>query len=156
MFQSSDPKGQCVGYWCSRVGLSFKGHLEQHAKQVGLTGSQVILLIVLAHHGSSSLVELARQMEHAHPSVLRHLDDLEAAGFIRRIPHPHDRRKKDVQLTQTGLAIIPTLNEIMMALRETALTGIPPDDVQALVKTLRQVAANLGVSSGEGGDCREH
>ncbi len=137
-------KEKPLGFWCGRVALAFKAQVDALTRELGFTGADAIVVCILGAHGESSLAQLARIMEHAHPSVLRHLDSLEASGYIERCPHPSDRRVKLIRLTSKGEEILPVLREVMWRVQQRAVAGMSGEEVAQLCGLLQQVAENLG------------
>ncbi len=137
-------KEENIGYWCKHVMIGFKQELDERTRHLKLAAPVSMLIIVLYKHGSSSLVELARFLEHAHPSVLRHLDELEKSGYAIRIPHPQDRRKKIIQLTDKGHTVAPELIRILQEIHTQATSGISRTDIETILKGLKQMTVNLG------------
>lgn len=72
------------------------------------------------------------------PSLVRLLDQLCAAGLMRRDEDPEDRRAKTVMLTAEGRAVTAKMEEELVILRAQALKGISRSDLEA---TLRVLAA---------------
>ena len=133
-----------VGYWAHRVGTAFKRMVDAQAREIGLAGPEAILIHMLDHCGSSSLVELSRKLGHAHPSVLRHIDSLEESGFVERIPHAEDRRIKVVRLTNRGNEAIPKVNALVARVHQQAMEGLDQREIELLLGILRQIEANIG------------
>ncbi len=144
-----------VGYWCGRIGLAAKGEIEERVRPLGLTAPEALLLGVLTERGSATLVELARLVKHAHPSVLSHLDTLEQKNLVERCPHPTDRRSKMIELTGAGRKLMPRLHTAIHAVNARALRGLDSGERAQLFHLLRRVAANLGIeqapADGDGG-----
>ncbi|PQV46472.1 MarR family winged helix-turn-helix transcriptional regulator [Paraburkholderia sp. BL21I4N1] len=72
------------------------------------------------------------------PSLVRLLDQLCAAGLMRRDEDPEDRRAKTVVLTEEGRAVTAKMEEELVTLRAQALKGVSRSDLEA---TLRVLAA---------------
>ncbi|WP_144137666.1 MarR family winged helix-turn-helix transcriptional regulator [Paraburkholderia sp. BCC1884] len=72
------------------------------------------------------------------PSLVRLLDQLCAAGLMRRDEDPEDRRAKTVALTEEGRAVTARMEEELVTLRAQALKGVSRSDLEA---TLRVLAA---------------
>lgn len=70
----------------------------------GLKSTQFTLLATLAAQGPVSIGQLARVMVMDRTTMTRNLKPLSAAGYIRLISG-EDRRVREVQITETGLAI---------------------------------------------------
>jgi len=136
---------QRLGYWCQRISSALRCRLEERTQKLGLTCTAAIVLLALQRHGPATLVELAHWLEHAHPSVLRQIDVLEGAGFVRRVPHERDRRMKIVQLTDKGKKILPAIHRAMRAMQAEALAGFREAEINKFMEQFHRVAANLGL-----------
>jgi MarR family transcriptional regulator for hemolysin len=75
------------------------------------------------------------------PSLVRLLDQLCAAGLMRRDEDPEDRRAKTVVLTEEGRAVTAKMEEELVTLRAQALKDVSRSDLEA---TLRVLAAFTG------------
>jgi MarR family transcriptional regulator for hemolysin len=65
------------------------------------------------------------------PSLVRLLDQLCAAGLMRRDEDPEDRRAKTVVLTEEGRAVTARMEEELVTLRAQALKGVSRSDMEA-------------------------
>jgi MarR family transcriptional regulator for hemolysin len=70
------------------------------------------------------------------PSLVRLLDQLCAAGLMRRDEDPEDRRAKTVALTDEGRAVTAKMEEELVTLRAQALNGVSRDDLEAALRVL--------------------
>ncbi|OLL27904.1 MarR family transcriptional regulator [Burkholderia sp. SRS-W-2-2016] len=70
------------------------------------------------------------------PSLVRLLDQLCAAGLMRRDEDPADRRAKTVALTDEGRAVTAKMEEELVTLRAQALKGVSRDDLEAALRVL--------------------
>ncbi len=137
-------KEEALGYWCGRIFVATRLEVEAGVAAMGLTGTGAILLSILKDKGSSTLVELARMLKHAHPSVLRQLDVLETTGYVERTPHSRDRRIKVVRLTRKGKRAVPRVRAVLRRSHERAVRDLSPAATKRLLSELRRVALNLG------------
>ena len=149
-------KERMLGYWCIRTGHALKARVESRIGPIGLTAPEAGILVHISNLGTTSLAELAREIQHTHPSVLRHLDALEDRGLILRTPHPSDRRVKQVALTEAGQEIIPKLKEAFIETQREATSGLDPDDIERVLAVLRRVAEQLSDADNEGRSTRAH
>ncbi len=62
-------------------------------------GAQGKILYVLWQHDHISIIELSRLTGLANTTLTSMLDRMEAAGLLRRLPDPGDRRKNLIALT---------------------------------------------------------
>jgi DNA-binding MarR family transcriptional regulator len=77
------------------------------------------------------------------------LDSLEAAGLVRRLPHPTDRRSILIAITDAGRATLHAVC-IPVANAETAwLSCLAPDERENLIRLLGRVQAHLSAQPPE-------
>lgn len=89
MTHLSDEVLRAVARWQIPV-IQFNGMLAEH---LGMTWTDLQALYVLANQGPASPGELARRVNLTSGSASRMIERLVQAGFVRRVPDPHDRRK---------------------------------------------------------------
>ena len=75
------------------------------------------------------------------PSLVRLLDQLCAAGLMRRDEDPADRRAKTVALTQQGRFVTQKMEDELVTLRAQALKGISRSDLEATLRVLSAFTA---------------
>lgn len=73
------------------------------AERMGVTLSDLDCLDALNKNGPATASALAHHVHLTSGSVSRMIDRLDAAGCIRRVPDPHDRRKTLIEPTPDGL-----------------------------------------------------
>lgn len=83
-------------------------------------------------------VTLAEHVGIEGPSLVRLLDQLCAAGLVRRDEDPDDRRAKTISLTEAGREVTEKMEEELRLLRSRVLKGVTRADLEA---TLRVLAA---------------
>jgi MarR family transcriptional regulator for hemolysin len=94
-------------------------------------------LIVAGRLGAAvRQVELAEQVGIEGPSLVRLLDQLCAAGLMRREADPDDRRAKIVALTDAGRALTERMEEDLRMLRARVLKGVSRADLEATLRVL--------------------
>ncbi|SIT46810.1 Transcriptional regulator, MarR family [Paraburkholderia ribeironis] len=76
------------------------------------------------------------------PSLVRLLDQLCAAGLMRREEDPEDRRAKTVALTEEGRAVTAKMEEELVTLRAQALKGVSRSDLEATLRVLGAFTAD--------------
>jgi len=82
--------------------------------------------------------DLAASMSVDGSSVVRLLDNLEAAGLIQR-REGEDRRAKIISLTPRGRAIADKVETVARRIRSDALAGLSDRDIETTVRVLRHV-----------------
>ncbi len=72
----------------------------------GLTESQFAVLEVLLHLGTQTQTELGRKILKSNANITLVLDNLEKRGYVQRTSVSGDRRIHNVNLTESGAALI--------------------------------------------------
>lgn len=105
--------------------------------QVDLTPSRHRLLRVLARAGEPQRqATLAALLDVVPRSVTSLVDDLEAAGLVRRDPDPTDRRATLVAVTDEGRAVLAAADEQRRRHAEHLLARLEPDERAELLRLL--------------------
>jgi len=105
-------------------------------------GQQYILRCLWEEDGLAP-GEVARRLGLSTPTVTRAGTRMEAAGLLRRQPHPKDRRLVRLVLTDKGRDLEGVIGREMDQLNERALASLSAAQRTALVSSLRQVHSNL-------------
>jgi DNA-binding MarR family transcriptional regulator len=87
--------------------------------------------------------QIARQLGLATPTVTKAATRMEAAGLLRRKPHPSDGRLVQLWLTDRGRELEQVIGPQMRALTERTLAGFTGAERADLVSALRRMARNL-------------
>ncbi len=102
------------------------------------------LLIIREEQGRPvSPNEIARHLRISTASTTKLLDRLSAAGHVRRVPHPSDRRGRVVELTDLSRAEFFRLFGPRLAAMRGALDGFDAAELDAAVRVLEAVGAAL-------------
>lgn len=75
-------------------------------------------------------------------SITSLLDTLERNGLVRRAPHPHDRRKLLVDITDAARPLVDRMLPIVRATTSELLEGIDEPAREQLIRGLAQMRAN--------------
>jgi MarR family transcriptional regulator for hemolysin len=73
---------------------------------------------------------LAESLGISQPSLVRTLDQLQAAGLVTRKPDPHDKRSNRIVLTTGGQDLVGRIEAKLGALRADLLEGVPEDTIE--------------------------
>jgi DNA-binding MarR family transcriptional regulator len=114
-------------------------------RPLGLTFAryEVLMLLLFSRQGVLPMKTLGSRLQ-VHPtSVTNAVQRLEAAGLVRRRPHPHDGRAMLVELTSYGRR---TAEQATDMLNDGVFTdpGVPTQHVTTLVDVLRGLRAGAG------------
>lgn len=84
-----------------------------------------------------SMKELAAALDIDPPNATALVDDLESLGFVRRLPHPTDRRAKLIEATPKGEEAARTANEMLFT-PPPGLTALSMHELETLRQLLRR------------------
>jgi DNA-binding MarR family transcriptional regulator len=87
--------------------------------------------------------QIAKQLGLATPTVTRAATRMEAAGLLRREPHPTDGRLVRLVLTARGRELEQVIGPEMRTLTEQTLAGFSAEERSELIRALRRMTANL-------------
>jgi len=135
---------ESLGYWLTVTTQALHRRLAEELAPDGITYRQTHVIGWLKLRGELSQADLARLMMIEPPTLVRILDRMEQAGWIRRTGDPTDRRRRIVQLAPKAEPIWDRIADRARALREAAAAGLTPAEVNQLKRLLRRVHANLG------------
>ena len=108
-------------------------------------GQQFILRCLWTEDGLTP-GEIARRLGLATPTVTRAATRMEAAGLLRREPHPSDRRLVRLRLTDRGRSLEKVIDGETDVLTERALATFDPGEREAIIRALRTIRQNLTTS----------
>jgi DNA-binding MarR family transcriptional regulator len=118
--------------------------LRNEAHELGVTSTQASLVAAIQRSPGVGLGELAAQEHMSAPTLVCHIDKLEAAGLVERTrSNPQDRRRVGLNVTADGSQVLQTLRERRTAWLATRLSTLAPDAlaaVAAAIEPLQQLA----------------
>ncbi len=137
------PRETPIGLQLARVSKTVGRAFNDALAEVG--GSLPVWLILTTLRGGEhpSQQQLAREVGIEGPTLTRHLDQLEAAGLVRRAPHPDDRRAVRVEPTEAGLALHARMLEVVIAFNRRLTAGLAQDDLERLRELLETLESNV-------------
>ncbi len=124
------------------VARLLRTYADQSAARFGMTRAKWAVLARLDRFEGLKQTELAEMLDLQPISLTRLLDGLAESGLIERRPDPDDRRAKRLYLTPGARPLLERLTELGEDLMETALAGLKPADVHALLAHLATVKEN--------------
>jgi DNA-binding MarR family transcriptional regulator len=90
------------------------------------------VLIALKKNGSMSLSAIAQRLSYSKQNLTTLTGHLEAAGMVRRVPDPKDRRVTNLEITPEGLGYLKEGRERMRQSLIDELESLDDADIEAL------------------------
>jgi DNA-binding MarR family transcriptional regulator len=97
-----------------------------------ISATHFFVLSTLAQRGTLKMAELTALLDMAKGNLTYHIDRLEIAGLVRRMPSPEDRRITYLQLTQAGNAQYDSVVGELRARLERLADRIPANELTAI------------------------
>jgi DNA-binding MarR family transcriptional regulator len=135
MFDIEDSLGFLLAKSYQRGFALFKKPLEKY----NLTPKQFSLLAFLWKQDGLSQVELSEKCQIDRTTVGGLLDRLEMQGYVKRLPHPEDRRAYLICLTDTGKALQENLLAIACEVSNVFTAKLSADEIETLKRILSKL-----------------
>jgi MarR family transcriptional regulator for hemolysin len=134
-----------VAYQIRRLARLLRIELNQVlAKATGnLTAEQWIILVQLYDKEAVNQNDLTDAVLQDRANITRHLNNLEANGYIHRAQDEGDGRRNLVQLTEAGISLIEYVVPIVSELRVKRYQGLSQEDLMQLLKYIRIIETNV-------------
>jgi DNA-binding MarR family transcriptional regulator len=127
-----------------RVNRLAQARADRIARRHGLTMQQWELLTRLrCCRGPADQRELCCSFGVSPPTLTALIDSAEERGWIRRTPHPDDRRRRRIELTRAGAAVIAAVPHLGREIDAAMTEGFSEPELERLSALLRRAAANL-------------
>jgi DNA-binding MarR family transcriptional regulator len=121
--------------------------IDRALKPFGLTFSRYEALVLLSftRHGSLPLGKMAERLMVHSTSITNTIDRLERDGFVRRMPHPTDRRLILAEITDEGRLVVKEATDSLVDI-DFGLPVLEPQVITRLAdaaKTARAVQRSV-------------
>ena len=130
--------------WVRLASHLFSISFNNELSGTGITLSQAQVLYCLESQGELAQNELAAQLQIEPPTIARILDRMERDGWIKRLPSPHDRRKKLIRPTKKAASRWKTILECGSRIEKQATADLNQSQMDAAKEILKVVCKNLG------------
>lgn len=137
----NDSLGLLLGLVKSELVRAIEQDLAEQG--VNLRFSQFQALKRLATMGSMSAGELARSLNHDGGAMTRLLDQMEARGYLRRLPNEHDRRALRIELTAAGETLCQQLTRCSDRVLDAAQRSLKAGERRQLLDYLQRMSHTL-------------
>ena len=115
------------------------------SEYVGLGVTETQAVSYLTVHGDRGQNELAADLGLSSGASTALVDRLERQGIAERYPHPSDRRRTLVRLTDRGHTVVEQSRQWLLA----GLADLAPAEIEPVSRALRSIADRLSARSDE-------
>lgn len=123
-----EPMGHLTGFLLNVVAARSREAFADGLADLGLRPPQFALLTMIEASPGLAQQDLVAATGIDPSSMVAMLDALEHAGLAERRPHPEDRRKRALHLTEAGAARLAEAREVVAAIRPSVFGAL--DDVE--------------------------
>jgi len=132
-----------LGFLVHDVSRMRRNVVDRVLKPLDVTRSQWWVLAFLSREDGMSQVVLADELDLGKVALGGLIDRLETVDLVERRPDKIDRRVKRIFLTPKGAGLIEAIRESVGEAEAEIVGGIASKDLQATVRALRRMKANL-------------
>jgi DNA-binding MarR family transcriptional regulator len=146
--EAPESPGHAVLRDVRRVNRLAQAHADRIARRHGMTMQQWELLRRLSCcAGPADQRELCCSFGVTPPTLSALIDSAEERGWIRRAPHPDDRRRRLIELTAAGARQIAALPHLGREVDAAMTAGFSDRELERLGALLERAARNLAEAS---------
>lgn len=132
-----------VGYLIGDVSRMIRTVYDRHVEPLGLTRAQWRVMVYLNRLESCTQTELANALEIEKPTLGKHVERLEAKGWVTRRADASDGRSKILSLTPAARPVLDQMFQRANQVLDGIFDGIGEEDAERLTATLMQIKENL-------------
>ncbi|MEU1973153.1 MarR family transcriptional regulator [Microbacterium sp. NPDC019599] len=127
------------------IGALFDRDMARAFAGTPLSAARMRVLWVLEHSGAMTQQALAHALDVTPRNVTALVDVLEESGYLRREPHPTDRRAILVHLTDLGAELMARTVQEHVELSAMLLDAVDPADRAAVERGVEAIADRLAL-----------
>ena len=142
------PYADSLSFLLSQVGARSAQLFAERLAPLGVSPRSFGVLSNLAGAASQTQQELADALGIHRNNMVGLIDDMEAAGWVRRHRSTRDRRAFDVRLTRSGSALVSRVMRLIPALDDEVGPGLSDSERRVMIALLKQLAQALDLSPG--------
>lgn len=127
------------------LNAAISSRISESLTPTGLTLPQLLLIKALAHKGSMTISEIARELSISTPTAVGIVDRLERHKLVeRKRDNEEDRREVRVEFATGSEERLRDIRKSVDAAMASAFSDIPQNDLDLLERALETAAKALG------------
>ncbi|BAP30510.1 regulatory protein MarR [Chryseobacterium sp. StRB126] len=123
---------------------AYRNYAQRQLKARGftITIDQWLIIKAILENPGITQNEIGDLVFKDNASVTRIIDLMVKSEYIKRQIHPDDRRKTDLEVTDSGKKVIKEVQNIVENNREVALKGVSKDELEMMYSALLKISEN--------------
>src|SRR5215831_16987777 len=146
--QQRAPYAQSLSFLVSQVGARSAQLFAERLAPLGVSPRAFAILSNLDSAGGQTQQQLADALGIHRNNMVGLIDEMEAAGWVRRHRSQRDRRAFDVRPTRAGAALVSRISMLIPALDAEIGQGLTDSEQHTMVDLLQRMANTLGLHPG--------
>jgi DNA-binding MarR family transcriptional regulator len=132
-----------VGYALAQASRAHRRETQRWLAQVGLHLGQDLLIVDIHQHPDTTQAQLVARVGIDQPAAARAITRLQRAGFVERVPDPHNRRIIRLRLTDAGLTVVNNITAAWTATEKQVTSGLTLREAHQLTRLLNKIHDSL-------------
>lgn len=123
---------------------AYRNYAQRQLKAHGfsITIDQWLIIKAILENPGITQNEIGDLVFKDNASVTRIIDLMVKSEYIKRHVHPDDRRKTNLEVTDSGKKVIKEVQNIVENNREIALKGVSKDELEMMYSALLKISEN--------------
>lgn len=138
-----DPVKESLGTWAKRYYYANRLAVETLLRAHGIGATQWLVLRHLAGAGPAAQRDLGRIIGAERAALSGIVSTLVRKGFVEQRTSEVDQRRRELVLTSSGRELLDGLPDPFQQVREVALAGIDPAEIDAAIRVLERAIAQV-------------
>ncbi len=128
-------------YTLDKCFRTYNQFAQRNVRKAGydITIDQWLILKSVAENPDITQNDISKIVFKDNASITRIIQLLVKQGYLTRAPHPLDRRRVNLTLTETGKEITIAVNEIALQNRSAALNGLDDETINLMKDLLQKI-----------------
>lgn len=140
-----EPINHHIGYLSKMIHNAIDRKLNNAFAIYDLSSTQACILrfLHLSKNKTINQKDLEVEFKCSHPTITGVLQRMEGKGYVQCVCDESDRRKKNIYITEKGIAIHNHINSVIMKTEEQLVKGLTNEEQELLKKLLTHVLNNI-------------
>jgi DNA-binding MarR family transcriptional regulator len=137
-----------VGFTVSTTGYAIARRFRELLAPLGLEPRDFALLRTVATAEGVTQQAIGERMGVKPSRMVAFVDALEQRGLLERRQNPHDRRARELFLTEQGREVLQRAFATAVAHEQRLTSDLSPEEREQLLELLARVGSHLGIPRG--------